>query len=343
MDKLVIAPGHGIRVVEGVVPPVGPTDVRIAPSYSYISAGTELTSVRHAQKSAVGDGSGNQTGYSQAGTVLEVGTEVERVVVGDRVVAIGQGAFHATETVVAQNLVVPVPDAVDLADAAIAAMFCFAIEAVHKSAVQLGQKVVVFGAGMMGQMASRLYQLSGADVAVVDGLDYRRDRLPAGVHVVAADDQGWASLAQWAKPYGVEHACIAFGGDATESIQRLKPLMSTAPDGVPAGRIVFPGGAEIHLMMASAMGNIELLSSAKAGPGYRDAHYESGVDYPQVHVAYPVRRNVETMLGLLERGTLSVNELITHRYDFTDAVAAYRDLDERPGEILAAVLTYEQA
>ena len=341
MDKLVIEPGHGIRVVAGEVGPVGPTEVRIAPSHSYISAGTELTGVRNAQRAAPG-ATGHQTGYSQAGTVLEVGPAVTRVGVGDRVAAIGQGAFHATETVVAQNLVVPIPETVDSASASVAAMFCFAIEAVHKSSVRLGQKVVVFGAGMMGQMATRLYQLSGAEVAVVDGLDYRRDRLPDGVYVVGPDEQGWQGLAEWAKPYGVEHACIAFGGDATESVQRLKPLMSVGPDGVPAGRIVFPGGAEIHLMMASAMGNIELLSSAKAGPGYRDAQYESGIDYPTAYVPYPVRRNVETMLGFLESGALSVDELITHRYPFADAETAYRDLDERPSEILAAVLTYEQ-
>lgn len=342
MDKIVAVPGHGIQVVPGEAPALGPTDILIAPHHSYISAGTELKSV-HRTTAAEPGGEGHQLGYSQAGTVVEVGTDVRRVTVGDRVAAVGQGAFHASRSVVGQNLVVPVPEKVDLADAAIAAMFCFAIEAVHKSRVQLGQKVVVFGAGMMGQLAARLYQLSGADVAVIDGLEFRRTKLPSGLLAVAPDDAGWGALAAWAQPYGVEHACIGFGGDATDSIQRLKPLMSTAPDGVPAGRIVFPGGAEIHLLMASAMGNIELLSSAKAGPGYRDPVYEAGADYPAVHVAHPVRRNVETMIDLLAAGRLSVSELITHRYPHTDAATAYRDLSERPSEILAALLSYEQA
>ncbi|MGO1684500.1 MAG: zinc-dependent alcohol dehydrogenase [Brachybacterium sp.] len=328
-------------MTSGELPDVRPTDVLIAPAYSCISAGTELHSVRRARAAAPG-GDGRQTGYSQAGTVLAVGAEVERISSGDRVVAVGQGAFHATRTVVAQNLVVPLPEQVELGDAALAAMFCFAIEAVHKSAVRLNQKVIVFGAGMMGQFAARLYQLSGADVAVVDDLDFRRRRLPDGVMAVSPDDAGWERLDSWADPYGVEHACIAFGGDATETIQRLKPLMSAAPDGVPAGRIVFPGGAEIHLTMASAMGNIELLSSAKAGPGYRDPVYESGSDYPQVHVGHPVRRNVETMVELLRTGRLSVAGLVTHRYPFTEAATAYRDLAQHPGEILAALLSYEQ-
>lgn len=341
MEQVVVVPGHGISVTSGELPELRATDVLIAPAYSYISAGTELNSVRRASESAPG-GDGHQTGYSQAGTVLEVGAEVARINPGDRVVAVGQGAFHATRTVVAQNLVVPLPEQVEFADAALAAMFCFAIEAIHKSAVRLNQKVVVFGAGMMGQFAARLYELSGADVAVVDDLDFRRDRLPGGVMAVSSDDTGWDRLESWANPYGVEHACVAFGGDATATIQRLKSLMSTAPDGVPAGRIVFPGGAEIHLTMASAMGNIELMSSAKAGPGYRDPVYESGTDYPQVHVGYPVRRNIETMVELLRTGRLSVTGLVTHHYAFTEAATAYRDLAQHPGEILAALLSYEQ-
>lgn len=341
VDSVVVVPGDGVQVAPVALPEIGAGEVLIAAEFSYISAGTELVSVGRALQAPAG-GKGHQTGYSQAGTVLEVGDGVSRIKPGDRVAAIGQGAFHATRTVVGQNLVVPVPEQVDLADAAIAAMFCFAVEAVHKSSIQLGQKVVVFGAGMMGQLAARLYQLSGADVAVVDGLEFRRARLPEGVLAVGDDEAGWERLATWALPYGVEHACIGFGGDATDSVQRLKPLMSTAPDGVPAGRIVFPGGAEIHLTMASAMGNIELLSSAKAGPGYRDPAYESGTGYPGVHVTYPVRRNVELMVHLLGSGRLSVSELLTHRYPFGDAGAAYRDLAEYPAEMLATLLRYEQ-
>jgi len=342
MKKVMVVPGQGITVASGDIPQPGPGQVLIAPAVSYISAGTELTGVRRAQQAPTG-GDGHQTGYSQAGTVLEIGPGVDGLAPGDRVAAIGQGAFHATRTVVGQNLVVPIPEQVPFAEAAIAAMFCFAVEAVHKSAARLGQNVVVFGAGMMGQLAARLYQLSGARVAVLDGMDFRRKKLPEGVLGLSLDEDGWSELARFVRPYGVEHACIAFGGDATESLQRMKPLMSRAPDGVPAGRIVFPGGADIQVTMASAMGNIELLSSAKAGPGYRDPDYESGNDYPQVYVGHPVRRNVETMIDLLSSGQLSLSDLLTHHYAFDDAAQAYRDLAERPEQVLAAVLTYDQS
>ncbi len=339
MQQVVIRPGIGVSVIDAPEPQAGPRDVVIDVHHSYISAGTELVSVRGARGREPSEQT-IPTGYSQSGVVAAVGDQVTRIRPGDRVAAIGQGAFHANRTVVAQNLVVPVPDEVDLVQAATAAMFCFAIEAVHKSRVKLGQKVVVFGAGMMGQYAARLYALSGADVAVLDGLDMRREALPSTVLALPLDDTGWTELATWATPYGVEHVCVAFGGDATESVQRIKPLMVTAPDGVPHGRIVFPGGAQIQLMMASAMGNIELLSSAKAGPGYRDAEWEAGSDYPNAHVDHTARRNVETMLWLLESGRLDLTGLVSHTYDLADAVQAYADLEERPDEILSAVLNH---
>jgi len=339
IGQVMARPGVGIAVVEAPIPQPGPGDVLIAPSCSYISAGTELNSVRHARSAVVG-GSDAALGYSQAGTVVAVGEAVRTVAVGDRVVAVGGRAYHATRTAVGQNLVVPLPAEVDFGDAALAAMFCFAIEAVHKSSVQLGEKVLVFGAGMMGQFAARLYQLAGADVAVTDGLEFRRSLLPSTVKAVGVDDAAWQELAEWAEPYGIEHAAVCFGGDATEPVQRLKPLLGTAPDGVPHGRIVFPGGASVTVMMASAMGNIELLSSAKAGPGYRDPVWEAGADYPAVYVRHSVRRNVETMIGMLVTGRLQVSELITRRMPHTEAAEAYRVLEETPGELMSILLEY---
>lgn len=342
IQQVVARPGIGITVVDAPVPDLGPGDVLIAPEFSYISAGTELNSVRHAATAAPG-GNDLALGYSQAGTVLAVGDRVTTVAVGDRVVAVGGNAFHASRTAVGQNLVVALPDEVASADAALAAMFCFAIEAVHKSQVQLGEKVLIFGAGMMGQFAARLYRAAGAEVAVADGLEFRRSLLPETVRSFGVDDAAWEELAAWAKPYGIEHAAVCFGGDATEPVQRLKPLLGTAPDGVPHGRIVFPGGASVTVMMASAMGNIELLSSAKAGPGYRDPVWESGADYPQVYVRHTVRRNVQTMVAMLADGRLSVEGLVTRRVPVARAAEAYRDLAETPDRLMSVLLDYRGA
>src|SRR5699024_6559414 len=121
METTVAVPGRGIEAVSDEVPALGTTEVLITPRHSYISAGTELKSL---QRTATADGGSesHQLGYSQAGVVVGVGADVRRIRVGDRVAAVGRGAFHATHAVVNQNLA-PVPDQVDLADIAVAAMF----------------------------------------------------------------------------------------------------------------------------------------------------------------------------------------------------------------------------
>ena len=63
-----------------------------------------------------------QIGYSLAGVVTEVGEGVTHVKAGDRVACVRQGAFHATEVLVAKNLIVPIPEKVSFEEAAPAAM-----------------------------------------------------------------------------------------------------------------------------------------------------------------------------------------------------------------------------
>ncbi|EIQ00405.1 theronine dehydrogenase-like Zn-dependent dehydrogenase [Opitutaceae bacterium TAV1] len=332
--------GAGMRLTRRPADPLRPHTVGIAPLFSFISAGTELHSVTTVARMEPGSHPPARLGYSLCGVVTAVGDGVSDFKPGDRVVAIGAGAFHATQAVVAKNLVVPLPEGVSPQAASMMAMGCFAIEGVHKSAVRLGENVVVFGAGMMGQITARLYQLSGCRVCVLEGNAFRSGFLPEGIGRFTLDGDGWARLAGWARPYGVEHASICFGGDATDVIGRLKPCMSRSPDGIMHGRIVFPGGARVTVDMASAMGNLQLVSSAKAGPGYRDAGYESGAGYPAVYVPHPVRRNMEVLLALMQEGRLDLLPLVTHRFPFAEAKHAY-DLLLQPGaEALAVLLEY---
>ena len=48
---------------------------------------------------------------------------------------------------------------------------------------------------------------------------------------------------------------------------------------------------------------------------------------------------MDTVLGLL--GRLKLRELISHRIPFEEAPEAYMLLDERPGEALQVIFTYE--
>jgi threonine dehydrogenase-like Zn-dependent dehydrogenase len=60
---------------------------------------------------------------------------------------------------------------------------------------------------------------------------------------------------------------------------------------------------------------------------------------PELTPRWDRNRRMRTVLGLL--GRLDLGELISHRIPFEKAPEAYGLLDERPGEALQVVFTYE--
>lgn len=341
VTRMEVLPSVGLSAVQRELGPLRENEVEVAPRYSFISAGTELSAIRFITSQAPGAHSPFALGYSQCGVVTRVGCCVTHVVPGDRVVAIGAGAFHAQRTVIAKNLVVALPDGVGADVGAAMAMYCFALEGVSKMQARIGEIAVVFGAGMMGQITARLLALAGCRVCVTDIAEYRLGFLPPSIPGFVVSDEGWARVREWSRPYGVEHASICFGGDATETIQRLKSLMSVSPDGIPHGKIVFPGGAYMTVLMASNMGNIQFISSSKAGPGYRDAEYEAGGNYPETYVPHTVRRNVEVLLELIRDGRLGdMSALLPHRFPFAEAARAYEFLQEPGSTAMGVLLDY---
>ena len=72
-----------------------------------------------------------------------------------------------------------------------------------------------------------------------------------------------------------------FGGDATSAFhyQQIRAMLKTAPDTHKMGRIVIVGGASITHGFAAGLGNVDVISAARTGPGYHDEDYEHGADY----------------------------------------------------------------
>jgi len=113
--------------------------------------------------------SGSPTGYSVAGEVLEVGTQVEGFRPGDRVACAGAGIANHAELVSAPvNLAVHVPAGVDLADASTVTLGAIALQGVRRCQPTLGESIVVLGLGLLGQMTVQLLRANGCRVIGVD-------------------------------------------------------------------------------------------------------------------------------------------------------------------------------
>ena len=111
----------------------------------------------------------NTLGYSCAGTVVELGSRVDELRVGDRVACIGEGlATHAEFNAVPRNLVVPVPPGVPLESASAAAVGAIALQGMRQAQLELGETVAVIGLGLLGQFLVQLARAGGCRVIGVD-------------------------------------------------------------------------------------------------------------------------------------------------------------------------------
>ncbi|MCI5138826.1 MAG: dehydrogenase, partial [Candidatus Electrothrix sp. AR1] len=69
--------------------------------------------------------------------------------------------------------------------------------------------------------------------------------------------------------------------------------------------------------------------SCSYGPGRYDSRYEDqGQDFPFGYVRWTEQRNFEAVLDMMAEGKLNIEPLVSHRFNFTDAVAAYQVLSD---------------
>ncbi|MCF6175820.1 MAG: hypothetical protein L3J71_08640 [Victivallaceae bacterium] len=320
----------------------GANHVRIKTTYSYISAGTELTVLQMGNVNSVREVGHGELGYTLSGVVTEVGADVTKVKVGEQVAAVGQGAFHADEVLVAKNLVIPVPEGCSMRVAAMAAMGCFALEGIRKAELEFGENVLVIGGGLMGQFVSQYAAMFAGQVILLENNPDRLDKVVDKVTGLVADGEVWDRIKALTAPVGVEKVFFCLGGDRTAIFDEVKKIMTQSPDGIAQGSIVFCGGATITVSLASPSGNLRILSSAKAGPGYRDATFEAGNDYPMGYVKWTVKRNVQAILGAVAAGKLELDQLITHEYHYTEALVAYTELAKPNTDAMAVLLKYKK-
>jgi len=328
-------------VIDEPVPEPKRGEVLIEVAASLISPGTELGGIA-SQRAKPKDTPPRPFGYQNAGTVLELGEGVTRFKAGDRVACMGGGfALHTSHAVVPVNLTVPIPDGVSFEEAAFCHLAATALHAVRRAEPQYGENFAVCGLGVVGQLSVQFAKLSGTHVV---GLDRFAKRLElakaAGADAVfnVAEGDPVPKVVEFCRGHGLDAGIIAFGGEGTQAAMQLYGMMQPAPDTHRWGRIVVVGGATMTLQLAAGLGNVDIRSSARPGPGYHDDAWEHGADYPPVFVKWTTQRNLEESLRAIAEGRLAVKPLITDVFPLDQAAVACEKLVSTPGEALAVIL-----
>ncbi len=280
-------------------------------------------------------------GYSLAGRVIELGANMSGLNIGDRVACGGAGyANHSEINYVPKNLMVKIPDGVDDVDASFVTVGAIALQGVRQTEPKLGERVAVMGLGLLGQLTVQLLKANGCKVI---GSDVDPDKI-ALAKKLGADDACHASelitkANEFSNGYGVDAVIIA------ASTMSNQPVIDAAEISRMRGRVIFLGMVGMDIPRNEYYKKeLDLRLSMAYGPGRYDPEYEEkGVDYPYDLVRFTEQRNFETFLGLIDEGKITPKEILTHEFDFDDAMSAYDLLEGKVKEkYLGIVLKYKR-
>lgn len=274
-------------------------------------------------------------GYCNVGVVVALGEGVEGLKVGDRVVSNGP---HADVVRVGRNLCARIPDGVDDESAAFVVIASIGLQGIRLAQPTLGEAFVVTGVGLIGLLTVQLLRAQGCRVLAIDfdesKLALARSFGAETCNPGRGEDPVAAGMA-FSRGAGVDGVII------TASTQSSDPVTQAARMSRKRGRIVLVGVTGLELNRADFYAKeLSFQVSCSYGPGRYDPSYEEqGRDYPLGFVRWTEQRNFEAVLDMLAGGQLDVKPLITHRYAFEEAPAAYQQLtDDKSG--LGILLRY---
>ncbi|RKZ19820.1 hypothetical protein DRQ50_01340 [bacterium] len=279
-------------------------------------------------------------GYSSAGEVIEVGEGVETLQVGDMVACAGGYANHADEIVVPVNLTAKVPAGVGVDAAAMTTLASIAMQGVRLAEPTLGENALVIGLGVVGLMAGQLLKANGCRVF---GTDIAPAALELATGTGSADEVGLlggdsveAQLDTFSRGRGVDLVLICAATASDDPVTMAGRVTRQR------GRVVVVGAVGMDLPREDYYRKeINFQVSCSYGPGRYDPTYEEGgTDYPHGFVRWTEGRNMEAVLDLVAAGRFDPVALVTHRYTFDQAPAAYELLANRNESFAGILLDY---
>ena len=340
--KAVITGDGRVELATETVPELKDNEALIKVHASLISPGTEMNVVKQRRENPGKPEDGFAFGYANAGEIIEIKGDAKGLKPGMRVAAMGGGyALHSNYACVPVNLIVPIPDAVSYAQASYACLGATSLQAVRRTAPELGEYGLVLGLGIVGNLAAQLSQLSGAQILGWESMPSRAEIAKAcGIREIVnyLETDAVAAAKAFAVPYGCDFAIFAFGGDGEAAYQSVLKCMKVSADGHQMGRIVLVGGCRVPVGGGAASGNVDIRASSRTGPGYHDPVWEYGADYPGAFIQFTTKRNLELIIRLIAERKLCVDPLTTHKLPLADAAKAADLLIGHPDKAMGIVL-----
>jgi 2-desacetyl-2-hydroxyethyl bacteriochlorophyllide A dehydrogenase len=276
-------------------------------------------------------------GHEWAGTVVEVGAEVESVHVGDRVVCEGfivchrcrrcrSGETHWCERIealgftrpggyaelvaVPERVVHRLPEHVSFDAGVLVEPASVVLRGLEKAHPQTGEAVGVIGVGTLGALAIALLRLHAPSRIVAYGV--REEELELARRLGATE--------------------VVLVGEGAPAPDELDLVVETADAPVAvelATQLCRPGGRAVLLGIAGEGRTLTLPSDLLVG---KDMALIGSIAYPA--------STWSRVVGLITEGVLDLDPIVTHRFPMSDFEEAVRLMDDRQGIVAKIVLEH---
>lgn len=320
MKRLEKLDGFGnVEMVEVDRPEPGPHQVLVEVKRSLISRGSELFR-RYVLEEAV---SPDIMGYSDAGEVVALGSDVTEYAVGQRVMVSAPHAQFVLGNVDGPRKgVFPLPEDLPYETATFLPLATSSVMWMRTSPIEPGQTAVILGQGIVGSLCAQIIrERNPGKVIVVDAQPLRCEIARKFEHnavINVSETDSVEEVKRLTEGTGAELVVECVGGFA--GIESFKQ----------AQRMLAPGGA-IHLI-AKYQGEPLPLE----GDSFMNKQLVAGIRIDQ-----PREECQKESAQMLIDGRVRVAELITHRLPWEQTPDAYHTLYEKPGEALGVILEWD--
>lgn len=320
MKRLVKLEGVGnVQMLEADIPAPGPEEVLIKVNRSLISRGSELFR-RYVMPEALPP---RMMGYSDAGEVVEVGTEVRGVKPGDRSNVGGPHAQYVTGE--------PgyVPQGMNYETATFIGLSTSSTMWMRTTPIEPGDDVVVLGQGIVGTLYMQaVRERQPGRVITVDATELRCDisrKCGADVVINASETDSVDAIMELTDGRGADVVVECVGGNAgIKSFEQAQLMLKK--DGV------------LHLIA-------KYQGAKKPGDGLLPL--DSGIFMNKLLVAgirlpEPRSKHRAEAVEMLVDGRIKVGPMVTHRMPWQETAEAYHMLYNKPDKALAVILEWDR-
>ena len=289
--------------------PPGHAEFRTQTVCSGVTNGTERNDLTGGNYATPDERLPSGWGYQNVGRVMEVGAEVQMVSVGDLLYL---SADHMEHVVTSEDgLYVKLPDGADPHHAALFGMGSVALRTCRNADLRMGERVLVVGAGCIGQFAAQVAAVMGARATVCDidaaRLDVAR-KVGAAEEIVDVSGAGWEESIR----NGDYDAVFDFAG----VVGMEDKLLSAARE---RGRVLFIAGRDQVSYTFNLVQWHELTVK-------QNSHFG--------------RDDLENLCRLVARGLVTIAPLIHEVVPVAEAKRIYDTLRDEPSKLLGTVFEW---